>query len=60
MYFNVNFNVFFKLITVHLFVSELYIYKNARCKDKKKKQLILCFVAFSGNLILARFKLPVI
>ena len=31
MYFNVNFNVFFKLIKVHLLVSELYIYQNARC-----------------------------
>ena len=27
MYFNVNFNVFFKLIKVHLLVSELYIWK---------------------------------
>ena len=26
MYFNVNFNVFFKLIKVHLLMSELYIY----------------------------------
>ena len=34
MYFNVNFNVFFKLIKVHLLVSELYIYQNARCNDK--------------------------
>jgi len=25
VYFNVNFNVFFKLIKVHLFVSELYM-----------------------------------
>jgi len=25
MHFNVNFNVFFKLIKVHLLVSELYI-----------------------------------
>ena len=25
MYFNVNFNVFFKLIKVHLLVSELYM-----------------------------------
>jgi len=25
-YFNVNFNVFFKLIKMHLLVSELYIY----------------------------------
>jgi hypothetical protein len=27
MYFNVNFNGFFKLIKVHLLVSELYIYQ---------------------------------
>ena len=27
--------MFFKLIKVHLLVSELYIYKNARCNDKK-------------------------
>ena len=25
MYFNVNFNVFFKLINLHLLVSELYL-----------------------------------
>ena len=36
MYFNVNFNVFFKLTKVHLLVSGLYIYQNARYKDKKK------------------------
>ena len=36
MYFNVNFNVFFKLIKVHLLVSELYIHQNARCNNKKK------------------------
>ena len=35
MYFNVNFNVFFKLIKVHFLVSELYIYQNARCNHKK-------------------------
>ena len=35
MYFNVNFNAFFKLIKVHLLVSELYIFQNARCNDKK-------------------------
>jgi len=34
VYFNVNFNVFFKLIKVHLLVSELYIYQNVRCNDK--------------------------
>jgi hypothetical protein len=36
VYFNVNFNVFFKLIKVHLLVSELYIYQNVRCNDKIK------------------------
>ena len=35
MYFNVNFYVFFKLIKVHLLVSEMYIYQNARYKNKK-------------------------
>jgi len=35
VYFNVNFNVFFKLTEVHLLVSELYIYQNARCNDTK-------------------------
>ena len=33
VYFNVNFNVFFKLIKVHLLVSEIYIYQNGRCND---------------------------
>ena len=33
MYFNVNFNVFFKLIKLNLLVSELYIYQTARCND---------------------------
>ena len=36
VYFNANFNVFFKLIKVHLLVSELYVYQNARCNNKKK------------------------
>ena len=27
---------FFKLIKVHLLVSVLYMYQNARCNDKKK------------------------
>jgi hypothetical protein len=27
----------FLLIKVHLLVSELYMYQNARCNDKKKK-----------------------
>jgi len=35
VYFDVNFNVFFKLIKVHLLVSELYIHQNTRCNDKK-------------------------
>ena len=35
MYFYVNVNVLFKLIKVHFLVSELYIYHNARCNDKK-------------------------
>ena len=37
VYFNANFNVFFKSIKVHLLVSELYIYQNARCNERKKK-----------------------
>ena len=40
MYFNVNFNVLFKLIKVHLLVSELYIYQNARCNDKKSMFIV--------------------
>ena len=35
MYFNVNFNVVFNLIKVHLLVSELYISQNAQYNDKK-------------------------
>ena len=35
MYFNVNFNVFFKSVKLHLLVSELYKYQTARCGDKK-------------------------
>ena len=34
MYFNVNFNGFFKLIKVHLLLSELYVCQNARWNDK--------------------------
>ena len=40
MYFNVNFNVFFKLIKVHLSVRILNIYQNAWCNNKKKNQRI--------------------
>ena len=44
MYFNVNFNVFFKLIKVHLLVNELYIYQNARCNDKNSLPLLFATV----------------
>ena len=40
MYFNVNFNVFFRLMKVHLLVSELYIYQNVRRNDKKMLQTV--------------------
>ena len=52
MYFNLNFNVLFKLINVHLFVSELYIIQTARCNDKKRDKYILIFCkacAFGEN-----------
>jgi len=39
VYFNVNFNMFFKLIKVHLLVSELYMYQNARWNDIKKNNI---------------------
>ena len=42
MYFNVNFNVLFKLIRVHLLVCELYVYQNVRCNDKNFVEIILC------------------
>ena len=50
MYFNVNFNVFFKSIKVHLLVSELYIYQNARCNDKKKLKIAISLIVFFGFL----------
>ena len=34
---------FFKLIKVHLLVSELYMHQNARCNDTKIKQPVPCF-----------------
>jgi len=47
MYFNVNFNVFFKLMKMHLLVSELYVYQNARCNNKKKSDnMCLFFINF--------------
>ena len=39
VYFNVNFNVFFKIKKLHLLVSELYIYRNARCNNKKARYI---------------------
>ena len=38
MYFNVNFNVFFKLIKVHLLVSELYTYIRLHGANDNKTQ----------------------
>ena len=44
MYFNVNFNVFFKLIKVHLLMSELY----KDCPSSEKRNLMekygQCFI----------------
>jgi len=37
VYFHVNFNVSFKLIKLHLLVSELHLHQNARCNDKNRK-----------------------
>jgi len=34
VYFNVNFNAFFKSIKVHLLARKLYIHQNARCNNK--------------------------
>ena len=42
MHFNVNFNVFFKLIKVYWLVSELCIYQNVRYNDKKKVEPCFC------------------
>jgi len=41
VYFNVNFNVFFLNRKVHFLVSELYIYKNARCNNKENSITVL-------------------
>ena len=40
MYFNVNFNVFFKLIKVHLLVSEMYIHSNVLKLESNKLESI--------------------
>ena len=39
VYFNVNFYVFYKLIKVHLLVTELYIYQNSQCNNKKMSKI---------------------
>jgi hypothetical protein len=36
----VYFNVFFKFTKVHLLVSELYIYQNARCNSNKRLYIV--------------------
>jgi len=46
VYFNVNFSAFFKLIKVHLLVSELYI-QNAWCNKKTKKDIFINKVVMS-------------
>ena len=58
MYFNVNFYVFFKVIKVHLLVTELYIYQNARCNDKKIAVTVLCcYYAYDFNNIIFKIYL---
>ena len=54
---NVNFNVFFKLIKVHLLVSRLSIFQNAGSNNKKDYCLLLlvqllikCCVIYQLNL----------
>ena len=56
MYFNVNFNVFFKLIKVHFLVRKRYVYQNARWNKKKmalqsfKTGVIYLFIYLYINL----------
>ena len=55
MYFNVNFNVLFKLIKVCLLVSELYIYENARSNDKKKSiKTTFQYLSTSATCLISR------
>ena len=35
VYFNVNFNMFFKLIKVHLLARKIYMHQNACCNNEK-------------------------
>jgi len=52
VYFNINFNVFFKIKKVHLLASELYLYQNARCNNKKmRKELGLAKISALKILI---------
>jgi len=48
VYFNVNFNVFFKVIKVHFLVSELYIYYAYTLQTCRKKfvDFWFCFTSF--------------
>ena len=49
---------FFKLMKVHLLVSELYIYQNARCNDKKiyeKTSLSVYVRILSGLTVIKLF-----
>jgi len=64
VYFNVNFNAFFKSIKMLLLVSELYIYQNARCNDKNTLEVYLvasCILnlvkQIGGRIIITRFNL---
>jgi len=44
VYFNVNFNVLFKVIKVHLLVSELYVYSQSKSKYTGRRLLVFLFV----------------
>ena len=53
MYFNVNFNVFFKLIKLHLLVSELYsllklLFLSTTLEEIR---LTICFNAMKANIL---------
>ena len=57
MYFNVNFNVFFKLIKVHLLVSELYMRQSAQCNDIKKTSNSTFYITFLFSFMFLPFLL---
>ena len=53
MYFNVNFNVFFKLIKLHLLVSELCRYQARRlAKDLLYVKMPQCYVICTLSVVL--------